>query len=379
MSQIRVQDTNGNGIGDINIRISEGTKSSDEAIFDYKTNDDGSQTWPIPYWGVQDYTLHVNKRYVNEAYGTSETYVPKPVSGEYGDIGISLALQPLAPVEVRGVDFISNGKRLILSEVTNFLQFYRFKRQEDMTPTLYPGFNMDRVTLSMKWVPEQLGWPVLDMVNDPAFQPLLRDFLTWKRSVGRRSELTVVCDRRDLGRDQQWAARLLNLTYEVVQDLKENVVEFGNEVLDGEQMLDLPYLVANVNRHGVVSCSGSPTTGSAPPEPYLDYCANHLRRDSLSKMLADGNYGEQVYGSWDDFHATHRPMLTNEMKGAGEQESGSRYTDTNIALECGRIFASRCGGCFHATDAVFSRPLGPTQERCRQAFIDGITCAKDKN
>lgn len=282
---------------------------------------------------------------------------------------------PLTDLHVDDIDFKdASGRRVVLVETTNFLQFYRFKRQEEMSPTLYAGFNMDRVTLSMKWVPEQLGWPILDMVDDPAFQPLLRDFLTWKRSLRRRTELTVVCDRASLGRDMGWAARLLNLTYEVVQDFKENLVEFGNEVEDGEQLLDLPWLISQVNRRNVVSCSGSGLTGGPVPEPYLDYCAPHLVRSNLGKMMADANFGEQVYNTWKEHPtATRRPMLTNEMKGAGETDSDSRYTDKRIAKECARAFRARNGGCFHATEAVYSRALGPKQEECRQAFIEGST------
>lgn len=60
MSQIRVKDQFGNGLGGIPIRVAEGNNSSESAPFDYKTNDDGSQTWPIPFWPQQRYTLYVN-------------------------------------------------------------------------------------------------------------------------------------------------------------------------------------------------------------------------------------------------------------------------------------------------------------------------------
>lgn len=283
---------------------------------------------------------------------------------------------PLSEVRVSGVDFIDDRGRLVFREATNFMQFYRHRRGEDMAPTLYAGIDLDRTTLTMKYIPEQLGLPVLNPLSDlGAFQRELDSYLAWKRSIRRRSELTVLCDMADMGIGREDQARILDATYEVADRYRDVcLVEFGNEVLDGENRLDLPWLIARVNRRGVISCSGSGTSGAPAPEPYLDYCAPHLvRGGGLKKALADINFGEQVYGSWPE-HPTPclRPMLTNEMIGADEhQNSDSRSTDPNVFRELGRGCRARCGGAFHATDAVYSRALGPKQDECRAAFVEG--------
>jgi hypothetical protein len=295
-------------------------------------------------------------------------------------ITVTLDRAPLAEVRVSGVDFVAGGKRLVFREVTNFLQFYRVAvREEDPAPTLYKGIDLDRVTLTMKWVPEQLGWPVLNPLHDLLrFQQQLRDYLAWKRSIGRRSELTVICDAYDLGLSKEDQARILNATYEVATDYRDvAIVEFGNEVEDGENRLDLPWLIANVNRRGVISSSGSGLSGGPVPTPYLDYCTPHLCRpgnddQALGKMLADINFGEQVYGSWAAHPIpTKRPMLTNEMIGAHEtRDDGSRCNRPAVFRELGRGCRARGGGAFHAEDAVYSRALGPRQEECLAAFVE---------
>lgn len=306
-------------------------------------------------------------------------YGDQPFSTIMPDDGakeIRLTPTPLSALHIDGMDFKDfSGRRIVLREVTNFMQFYHFELMQDMTPSLYDGFDLDRTTLTMKWIPEQIGLPPLNMAPDD-LQVTLAAYGAWKRSLRRRSELTVLCDMADMGIAREQQARILNAVYEVAADFTDVfLVEFGNEVLDGENRLDLPYLVANVNRRGVLSSSGSGLSGGVVPEPYLDYCTPHLNRGGLDKMLADANFGEQVYGSWPEHpHPTRRPMLTNEMIGADEaRNDGSRSTDPNIFKEVARAFRSRNGGCFHATDAVFSRALGPTQDKCRAAFIEGST------
>src|SRR6185436_8142961 len=127
---------------------------------------------------------------------------------------------PLGPLSVQGVDFLEHGRRYLPIEVTNFMQFYRFTLGQDLTPTLYPGFTLDRTTLTMKWIPEQLGLPPLHLPI-PDLQRLLGDYLTWKRNIGRRSELTVLCDMRDLGIAREEYVRILSAVYEVAQDFTD--------------------------------------------------------------------------------------------------------------------------------------------------------------
>jgi len=75
VSQIQVRDDQGAGIPRINIRIAEGTKSSEEAIFDVFTDDAGNTGWPIPFWPVQDYTLWINTHNVKPAFGNVSHFV----------------------------------------------------------------------------------------------------------------------------------------------------------------------------------------------------------------------------------------------------------------------------------------------------------------
>jgi hypothetical protein len=289
--------------------------------------------------------------------------------------GGGLPAAPLSALQVDGTDFRdARGQLVHICEVTNFLQFYRFRRGEDMAPTLYAGFDTDRVTLSMKYVPEQLGWLPLDADRDLDFFKYLALFLAWKRSIGRRTELTILCDMAPMGKSVVWQRRMIEQTVEVASDFKDvAILEDGNEVTDGDNQVD-PHALTGIDRKGLLWSSGSGQSGGPVPEPYGTHCTPHLTRESLAKMCADGNFGEQVYGSWPEHPTpTRRPMLTNEIIGAGETDSGSRSTDRNVFKEIARILRSRNGGCFHATDCVYSRALGRRQEVCRAAFVQGFT------
>lgn len=82
--QVRADHENGQPLGRIVIRISNGTQSSDEAIFDYETDLAGNKGWPIPHWPQADYTLHVNPYTfhgspigeANKSFGEVSKFVP---------------------------------------------------------------------------------------------------------------------------------------------------------------------------------------------------------------------------------------------------------------------------------------------------------------
>lgn len=80
MSQIQIRDQQGRGLPGINIRVAEGQKSSDAAIFDFESDSSGNKGWPIPFWPKADYTLHINQPEVgvpqNPRYESKSVLVP---------------------------------------------------------------------------------------------------------------------------------------------------------------------------------------------------------------------------------------------------------------------------------------------------------------
>lgn len=75
MPQIQLRDPYGNPIPLMNIRISEGVKSSDEAIYDVFTDYAGNTGWTIPFWPQQRYALHVNFSNVNPRFVPQSYYL----------------------------------------------------------------------------------------------------------------------------------------------------------------------------------------------------------------------------------------------------------------------------------------------------------------
>ncbi len=79
MSFIRVRDQFGNipppPCDRINVRLSVGHKSSDDAYDDRFTDDAGNTSFPHPLPSDDGYTLYANYRNVNPKYGQSSVYV----------------------------------------------------------------------------------------------------------------------------------------------------------------------------------------------------------------------------------------------------------------------------------------------------------------
>lgn len=344
------------------------------------TKTDGYVLWPEVDGGLTDsdlkitahdfldYLAHVTlPAGVNYQFAVPDAQMPP----------LTPVIPALSPLHVDGIDFRdAAGTRVVLAEVTNFLQFYRFIRGEDLTPTRYPGFDMDRVTLTMSYVPAQLGWTPLDpdILGWPGYLKVFDQFLAYKRSIGRRTELTYLCDMAPMGKSLVWQKKFVSACSEVAQPYGNvNLQELGNEVLDGDNGVN-PHDFADLDRRGLIWSSGSSLSGEPVPEPYWDYCTPHLVRAPLFKELADGNFGEQVYGEWPAHPVpTHRPMLVNEMKGADEtRHDNDRSNDPQEFRELGRIVASRNGGCLHSSLGVYSQPLGPVQQQCAAAFLEGI-------
>jgi len=99
MAQIQIRDDAGAPIPRANIRISEGTKPSDEAIFDVFTDLAGNTGWPIPHFPVIDYTLHINDQNVLPEFGHVEHFVPGVSIHTAQDIRIVLPRTSAPPVE----------------------------------------------------------------------------------------------------------------------------------------------------------------------------------------------------------------------------------------------------------------------------------------
>lgn len=156
MSQIKVRDSQDNPVPGVNIRVSQGHADSDAAIFDIQTDESGTQGWPIPFWPVSDYTLHINFRGVLDGYEAKSVFISRPANGQYGDVIVELGrvtkVSTLSRLHTEGTFFLNeHGERVFLKGATFFSAYWQFleKGPDSIRPALAElqalGCNMIRV------------------------------------------------------------------------------------------------------------------------------------------------------------------------------------------------------------------------------------------
>lgn len=149
MSQIQIRDAFGVALARINIRIAEGQKSSDEAIFDVFTDLAGNTGWPIPFFPNRDYTLFVNDANVDERYDVASV----SVGPSSGDIVIALHRRPIVLsrlVRISGHRMVNEHSEPVYGRgASMFLLYKKYLDMEDITPQLAQlqslGCNLIRV------------------------------------------------------------------------------------------------------------------------------------------------------------------------------------------------------------------------------------------
>lgn len=276
---------------------------------------------------------------------------------------------PLQLLHTDGTDIRQqDGSRWICAGMTNFLLFQRLLEGQDIEPLLYAGAELYRITGTMAIVPGQVGLRVLRPETYGEYWPTLERLADLLAAREKRFEFTALCDQRIIGTDLAWQQRYMDQVYEVLRPKSNVLVELGNEVEHATNQIDYRQFR---QPEGIFWCRGSSLSGDKCPLPPGNYSAFHLPR-SGAPLYTDVPpiYMQTGYAG---YAGVHGPVIINEMIGADEIEKpGSRTTDPEVFRRVARMSSAWNGATFHATDAVYSRPLGPTQERCRAAFFEGM-------
>ncbi len=317
MAQIQIRDTAGAPLTRINIRIAEGDKPSDEAIFDYDTDLAGNKGWPIPHWPVMPYTLHVNFADVDPRYEALSVYVPAPASGEYENIGIVLPRVPdTEPIPEPGLFPPEQGKLRIEDDTFKtednqlwqwrgyswFLGFLRYCRGEDITSDLRwmraNGINLVRVFGPLPWN-ETADYRPASFTPERFAQ--LDAFFGVLEAHGLRCEYVPICMAFDLS--QQRA--LVQQSYDVAARHWNVLIEVANEPHVNDT--DPVAIMQGVDRRGVLSAYGlygGYYKSPAVTEPTLDYVTIHVQRDSGWHRKA--RHAQELQ------HSTGKPCISDE-------------------------------------------------------------------
>lgn len=377
MAQLQVRDSAGHGVPAINIRIALGQQSSDEAIFDILTDNEGNQGWPIPFWPVGFYALHVNMR---EANGNALKFDPRfgetrvLVEPHDGDVLIILpdasgseqpagSLEALVSVDPSAHRFVTeSGRRQFLRGVTSYLIYKRFLDGEDLRPLLSQlqglGVNMVRlfgmVTSFAHWHPQDYF--------GKGYYERIPEFMDLTAGFGQYVLWTPCADTQQI-MPTGWLQHM-QLTLRQLKSKKNKLVSFVNEQGQHENGIDrqLAYntLKAEGLLDGLMFDTGSFGEDAPCEAPFGTHVVLHVRRayPSHVKDCCTLDHPNRV-------NAPHLEVLLDEPDRYGEGGN------MNLGQARDSAATSYCslGFVLHTSQGVQSQPFsGRTLEIAQTVF-----------
>lgn len=371
MAQIQVRDEHGNGIPRINIRISEGQKPSDEAIFDVFTDLAGNTGWPIPFWPNGTYTLWVNYANVLPEFGNTNVTI-----SHQDNVELVLPSIPgiLSRVIVSGHDFINASGRWFMKGCTDFLLYKKYLDGEDIRPLLKEradlGVNCVRVIGMVSsfshWYPQEYGDRYYDEL--PAFFRLLE-------SYGLYCYFTVFADTQVVMPDINDQLRHFDRVVAKMRECENTIGELVNEPYAHDNATDNPHLFNAP--YGVAFSGGS----------YNDQLGNQLRPVPKWESFHDfhtprdghkpGGFkycADQVMAAHPEYKYRGKAVLSGEPQKFADPgdptKGGSTLSDpTQARMMAGSARGTACGIVFHTPAGVFSRPFNGVERACAEAWF----------
>ncbi len=279
---------------------------------------------------------------------------------------------PLLELHSSGWDiYKSDGSRYVSNDATNYLLFQRFLEGQDISPLLYPGFDGYNVMFLASIVPGQAGFRPLTPENYGGFYDRAADFLAYmNREQSKRVEATILCDCAAMGYSLQQQQNHVNRMYDVLRPFGTvNKVQLANEPENSPNGVDYK---AFPQPAGLFWCRGSSLAGGPCPLPAGNYSNQHLSRSAGGDYLDAQPY--YMVAGYSGYPGTQGPVCTNETRGADETEnSGRRTTDPAYFRRIASAMRGWTGGTWHASAGIHSDPLGPVQDACRLAWLEGIS------
>jgi len=302
MSQIQIRDPQGNPIPLMNIRISEGEKPSEEAIYDVFTDREGNTGWPIPFWPQQRYALHVNVANVNPTFLPQSYYL---LASDTDTVRIEMAVvqtpPPLTPrLHIEGEQFkTEQGALFQWRGYSMFLAYRRFLAGENLRPDL-AVLRDHRINLLRVFGP--LPWKETPDYRAERFNlSQLGAFFAFLAAEGFYCEWVPICYEFDRALQQS----LVQQSFNIAAQYPNVLIEVANEPHVNDT--DPVEILRGLNRHGVLTAYGiyGPYYTSADdPLPTLDYITIHTTRDSAWHRKA--RHAQELQ------HKTGKPCISDE-------------------------------------------------------------------
>jgi len=388
MAQLQVRDTAGAGLPDINIRIAEGSGSSEQAIYDVYTDDGGNSSWSIPYWPEAAYTLHVNVVDVNAAYGSA--VVPVSTVGGAQDVVIVL--------EKTGGSFLSSvfahddqylfatddGKPWAFAGYSMHLLISAIHTGQDVTGVLQEtvdyGANVI-VTIGTHLSPwkQEHGFYVDPLADVDRYQRELAQMFDLAASYNLRVAHAVLADcQYKYGVSDQ--RRIWDVNCEVMKGRWNVLGRIGNECYSNGYWPD-DFSFPDLG--GVLASYGSVGIDIEPWLTYKDWHEWEPPRDPYPKAIADSGSGilQQYTGYTNsdglDVGPYRCPVVAIEMPFFNDtnpdQYGDERWTDPAQALQLGTHCAASCaGGATGTSNGLEAKPNGAVAAECMRQFFKGF-------
>jgi len=298
---------------------------------------------------------------------TSPTHEPL-LSGWIGEAG---QLNPPIPVldypialeqpQVSGIDFITSSGRFLFKGATNYLALARHLIGQE--PASYAGANVDCVLLTAHNITSQQGLPDLRPENYSGYFNGLHDLGIWLNERGRLLYAICLADMQFISSDYNWMSNFIRDCANAMQGVV-GFFSIGNEFWNNgfdPNKLSRPSINIPCCHGSIADEAGSNGYDGMSHWDFLDI---HIRRD-YPKMLAHCQVAEPQL-------TYQKPIISGEPFKANEQpEFNKSYTDPRIFFQGGRTMSAYNGGVFHSFCGVYSIPLSPVQDACRQAFFLG--------
>lgn len=355
--QIKLRDSNDQPIPLINIRISQGDASSDDAIFDIFTDYAGNTGWPIPFWPTGLYTLYVNYANIIEQYTQTAVAVRIPTEDDIlivlERIPDSVPL-PIPEPTIKG-RVVPDGKVFRLDGaiwpwrgVTDFMLFRDYLDGKDLSPVLNQrrsvGANLVRVLGMAYNIPVNAGRT--KFVGDPT---KVKEFVDYVAGFGLRVEFTALADAQLLMPNQEVQKSFI---LRVLEDLPETAfLEYANEPFKN-----------GVDPKGIGRIQTSTVLTSGiydwnDPDSWFDYVTVHEdRSDEWPRKSRTDEWADHAGRTsvWDE------PMGANEVN-----QPGRRSNVPEDFYDLGAGIALHGGGMtFHSEAGLNSELWGPVQQEC---------------
>lgn len=382
MSQIQITDQFGNGLGGIPIRFALEHNTSESAPFDMKTNDDGTQNWPIWQWsGDQGYTLYVNTGdYRNPDYTSDAKYVA-PHDGGDQPFTLTRVAHESGFLHIDGRHFkTEDGKPWLLAGYASYTIISEIAKGHDIGPFLDEAISYGAntlVCLGMDLGPYAHAHDFAVDPRDPNWPTWLAILFDACAERHLRCAFGVFQQAQPLSDSEK--ADTWRKACDVARGRWNVLLRLGNE--DDVNGWNHGMFPRPENMGGVLVSTGSRGINNPPTPPNWDFAEWEPPREPRAKTFSDaGGAGWYMMDGYPDFPAVTCPLVCIEPpffnNVSPDAVGDTRWTSVDDALTLGlNIGANFAGGVFGSSDSLETRLNNATVANQARAFFRGLWAA----